>query len=770
MPPLHGFGPGQEAEHPEYAGRYRLESCLGAGGMGVVHLATSASGLRLAIKVVHAKYASDPEFRARFRQEVNAARRVSGAFTAPVVDADPDAELPWMATLFIPGPTLYEQVKRNGALQPDEVRGLGAGLAEALRDIHRAGVVHRDLKPSNVLLASDGPKVIDFGISRPSDSELHTETGKLIGSPPFMAPEQFQRPREVGPAADVFAMGAVLAHAARGRGPFDSDSPYIVAYQVVHDEPDLEGVPDDLVPLVQRCLAKDPAERPTAAEVTEILRHPVPGLPFHVPGRRRVPEEEHTEGGTARSDGGPAPVPGPYGPPARTAGPAVRRPEEEPGGEPAGGAAQEEHGDGPAAGSPARTTAASVRGALRRRVPAVLGGALALAVMGGVGVWALSAEGPPSRTAAARTGTGPSGASKSWAASLGDGPPPWCAAGPDDALYCSVTGVTAVRLDPADGRIVWENRGKDGSSDGADGTVVSDAPLSSGGLLHVTVGGRLKALDPRTGKVRWDLDVSAYASVAHSADTTLLVGAGGSVRALDSATGERRWDAAVGGLGTQWIGGTGGTGGAGGSGTFYAVTPDDDGSASDVSAVSEETGEVLWTERAEGNLVPFAAPDGALYSLSLNLSQTADAVVRLDTRERRVRRVPLAIGLDGAQAAESGGIVYVSGTGGALVAVDTRADAAGADRELWRLQTSVATPSRPAVSGGTVHLLAPDGRLLAADARTGKPLGQTRPRLGGSTDTLVAALPAPVVRDGRVYGSAPDGSVFAVDAGAPDTW
>lgn len=244
----------------EYAGSYRLEACLGSGGMGVVHLARSASGLRLAVKVVHQQYAADPEFRARFRQEVAAARRVSGAFTAPVVDADPDAERPWMATSYIPGPTLAEQVKSNGPMAPAELRRLTAGLAEALRDIHRAGVVHRDLKPGNVLLTDNGPRVIDFGISRPVDSDLRTETGKLIGSPPYMAPEQFQRPREVGPAADVFALGSLLVHAATGRGPFDSDSPYIVAYQVVHDEADLVGLPADLAPLVGRCLAKDLAE------------------------------------------------------------------------------------------------------------------------------------------------------------------------------------------------------------------------------------------------------------------------------------------------------------------------------------------------------------------------------------------------------------------------------------------------------------------------------------------------------------------------------
>lgn len=306
MPSLRDSGAGPEAEHPEYAGQYRLEARLGAGGMGVVHLARSSSGLLLAVKVIHAEFAQDPEFRGRFRQEVAAARRVSGAFTAPVVDADPDAGRPWMATLHIPGPTLSDHVKRNGPLPPAAVLRLASGLAEALRDIHRAGVVHRDLKPGNVLLATDGPKVIDFGISRPSDSEMRTETGKLIGTPPFMAPEQFQRPREVGPAADVFALGSVLVHAATGRGPFDSHSPYLVAYQVVHDEADLTGVPHELVPLVESCLAKDPADRPTPDALMALLRTDVPTHPQIAPVHELL---AWTRGGPAEdgpAEGGPA--------------------------------------------------------------------------------------------------------------------------------------------------------------------------------------------------------------------------------------------------------------------------------------------------------------------------------------------------------------------------------------------------------------------------------------------------------------------------------
>ena len=187
---------------PAEIGGYPLEARLGSGGMGTVFLARTSSGRPVAIKLIHQQFAGDEEFRIRFRQEVAAARRVSGAFTAAVVDAAPEAEQPWMATTYIEGATLAEHIAAAGPLDGVELRRLAIGLAEALRDIHRADVVHRDLKPSNVLLAADGPKVIDFGISRPADSELRTETGKLIGTPPFMAPEQFQRPRQVGPAAD----------------------------------------------------------------------------------------------------------------------------------------------------------------------------------------------------------------------------------------------------------------------------------------------------------------------------------------------------------------------------------------------------------------------------------------------------------------------------------------------------------------------------------------------------------------------------------------
>ncbi|MFF4268844.1 protein kinase [Streptomyces sp. NPDC001536] len=260
---------------PAEAGGYRIEDRLGSGGMGVVYLARSASGRRLAVKVVHGQYADDDEFRARFRREVAAARQVSGAFTAPVVDADADAPRPWMATLYIPGSDLGTHIRENGPLPLPRLRDLAAGLAEAIRDIHRAGVVHRDLKPANVMLADDGPRVIDFGISRATEfaaSDVLTQTGRVMGTPPFMSPEQFSAPQDVGPAADIFSLGAVVAFAASGRGPFDSPSPYETAIRVVEGTPELDDVPAELLPFIRLCLEKEPKSRPTADELLRLLK------------------------------------------------------------------------------------------------------------------------------------------------------------------------------------------------------------------------------------------------------------------------------------------------------------------------------------------------------------------------------------------------------------------------------------------------------------------------------------------------------------------
>jgi eukaryotic-like serine/threonine-protein kinase len=252
-------------DDPAAVGPYRLLGRLGTGGMGRVFLGQSPGGRLVAVKVIRPELADEPGFRARFAREVSAARKVSGLFTALVVDADAEAELPWLATAYVAGPSLAEAVEEHGPLPVASVRALAAGLAEGLAAIHAAGVVHRDLKPANVLLADDGPRVIDFGISRAVETTMLTlSRDSIIGSPGFLSPEQAEA-GEVGPPSDVFSLGAVLAFAATGEGPFGSGPTPALVYRVVNREPDLAAVPEQIRLLVERCLAKDPAARPTPA-------------------------------------------------------------------------------------------------------------------------------------------------------------------------------------------------------------------------------------------------------------------------------------------------------------------------------------------------------------------------------------------------------------------------------------------------------------------------------------------------------------------------
>ncbi|MET9467527.1 serine/threonine-protein kinase [Streptomyces sp. NPDC006544] len=737
------------AGFPEYAGQYRLESVLGSGGMGVVHLATSGSGLKLAVKIVHAEHAVDPEFRARFRQEVTAARRVSGAFTAPVVDADPDAERPWMATLFIDAPTLAERV-RERVLESRELARLAAGLAEALRDIHRAGVVHRDLKPSNVLMAPDGVRVIDFGISRPADSDLRTETGKLIGTPPFMAPEQFQRPREVGTAADVFALGAVLVHAATGRGPFDSDSHYLVAYQVVHSEPDLTGVPRRLVPLVARCLAKDPAERPSADELIGQLRavaYPTDeDTQAFIPRPREPVADEQT---THRRDRIALPGPGRGRGRLRGTSPAV--------GAEAGTDAEAAAGARTGTG----TGTSTVRG--RRRMPAVAAGLALLLAGGSLGGYLWMSPDAPS-------GSGDTASEQLAAprAPAGQPSPPWsvrlgergaACSWQAPALYCSGPESAAVRLDPADGSTAWSVR-----ATAPDSRPASDsAPLPGDGVVLAVAPGSelLRALDPATGAERWNRALPSGAHALPAGGRVLIAAVDGTVVALDSATGAQRWSKRIGGVGSVWWSGAQE---AGGPPSLYVATPDKDGRSTQLSAVDPQNGAPRWQLRSPGLLHPVGAAGGGMYLLDNDVQARTGAVVRVDLATRAVRRVQLGSPLYETQAAVGpDGVVYVFGATGALVAVD-------ATREAWRLETGVALASRPVFADGRVYLSASDGRLIAVDAGAGRLLGQTKPRIGAGKDTFAATLPAPSVGGGRVYASAPDGTVFAVAAGDPAGW
>ncbi|MFG2719641.1 protein kinase [Streptomyces sp. NPDC048416] len=322
-----GTGSTQRLEpgDPERIGTYRLLGRLGAGGMGQVYLARSDRGRTVAVKLVRPDLAAQEEFRGRFRQEVRAARRVGGLWTAPVLDADTEAPAPWIATGYIAGPSLQSVVKGpHGPLPEHSVRVLARGLTHALKDIHGAGIVHRDLKPSNVLVTIDGPRVIDFGIARALETGTDgglTRTGALVGSPGFMAPEQV-RGDPITPACDVFCLGSVLAYAASGRLPFGeaASGAHALMFRIAQEPPTLDDVPESLQDLIRDCLRKDPAARPgldhILARVPE--HHADPWLPAplvaqlgsHAAQLLNVEEPDDTAGDAAATEVSPPPASG----------------------------------------------------------------------------------------------------------------------------------------------------------------------------------------------------------------------------------------------------------------------------------------------------------------------------------------------------------------------------------------------------------------------------------------------------------------------------
>ncbi|MEU4145281.1 serine/threonine-protein kinase [Streptomyces parvulus] len=258
-------------EDPRVVGSFRLHRRLGAGGMGVVYLGSDKKGQRVALKVIRPDLAEDQEFRSRFAREVSAARRIRGGCTARLVAADLDADRPWFATQYVPGPSLHDKVVDGGPLGAADVAAVGAALSEGLVAVHEAGVVHRDLKPSNILLSPKGPRIIDFGIAWATGASTLTHVGTAVGSPGFLAPEQV-RGAAVTPATDVFSLGATLAYASMGDSPFGHGSSEVMLYRVVHEEAQLHGVPDALAPLVRACLAKVPEERPSTLQLSLRLK------------------------------------------------------------------------------------------------------------------------------------------------------------------------------------------------------------------------------------------------------------------------------------------------------------------------------------------------------------------------------------------------------------------------------------------------------------------------------------------------------------------
>ncbi|MER5277128.1 protein kinase [Streptomyces sp. NPDC002809] len=307
-------------EDPRVVGSFRLHRRLGAGGMGVVYLGSDRRGQRVALKVIRPDLAEDQEFRSRFAREVSAARRIRGGCTARLVAADLEADRPWFATQYVPGPSLHDKVAEEGPLSAAEVASIGAALSEGLVAVHEAGVVHRDLKPSNILLSPKGPRIIDFGIAWATGASTLTHVGTAVGSPGFLAPEQV-RGAAVTPATDVFSLGATLAYAAMADSPFGHGSSEVMLYRVVHEEPQLYDVHDALAPLVSACLAKDPEERPSTLQLSmrlkEIAAREAQGLHESRPPAQRSAQEAdrptgrldgpYTEQQTRRAPG-PAPV------------------------------------------------------------------------------------------------------------------------------------------------------------------------------------------------------------------------------------------------------------------------------------------------------------------------------------------------------------------------------------------------------------------------------------------------------------------------------
>jgi serine/threonine protein kinase len=267
---------------PEQIGGYVLIGRLGAGAMGQVYLGLSAAGRLVAVKTIKIELAEEPDFRTRFAQEVAAARRVSGAFTAAVVAADPEADVPWLATAYVPAPALSTLVRTCGPLPVPAVRWLGAGCAEALESIHSTGLVHRDLKPSNVLVSPDGPRVIDFGVARAAERIQLTVTRGAVGTPAYMAPEQARDTRQATMASDVFSLGATLLFAATGHAPYQGETVMDLLVRLATEPPDLTGLPPDLANVVGPCLERDPRKRPTPGAV---LTHLAPGISLEDAGQ-----------------------------------------------------------------------------------------------------------------------------------------------------------------------------------------------------------------------------------------------------------------------------------------------------------------------------------------------------------------------------------------------------------------------------------------------------------------------------------------------------
>ncbi|GAA0898978.1 MULTISPECIES: protein kinase domain-containing protein [Streptomyces violaceusniger group] len=706
------------AGDPESIGGYALERRLGRGGMGTVYLARSPSGRRLALKVVHQQFADDDEFRVRFRQEVAAARRVSGAFTAAVVDADPEAVLPWMATSYVPGRTLAEQVAADGPLRGAALRRLAIGLVEALRDIHRAGVVHRDLKPANIVLSDEGPRVIDFGISRAADHQTLTMTGRVMGTPPFMSPEQLRDPREVGPESDVFSLATVLVYAATGQSPFDADSPYMTAYHVVYEPPALDTVTGPLRDAVADCLSKEPSARPGLDELLD---------------RLRTLSEDDGENGAEGADGADRDDRKDDGDDRKDVTDAD------------GGIGEGGEGDEGNAAVPTEVGRAPGRAHLTRRplVSAATAAGLVAAIVGAIVLLRAGSgpEGEPDArptTRSSANGSLPSGW-RPWQRTLAgpgtdivtsaDGAPR-SISGPTGRrclpsgtdLYCGGSGIALTRLDIR-GRVTWHRSTEPSELIGVAGGLVLGTVEKSDGTA------RLEGYRTSDGERVWRTDIgSAYqGAVFQRGDHPAVLTQSWdeeTFQAVDVRTGRTLWSRRVGhGLacGPDVVSGRpladcgpledqGDPAVPNGLYTLSPTTgaPRRIGTLFVGSFLAERSGDLLYLEQREHDTDDYTD------------------LVFLGADGGRERRVKLPAGLSGRQITPAlvGDTLYFVRQNGEVTAVTT------AGKRLWSKATQVEWLGPPVVSGrrNALYLATAAGRVIALDRRDGRVLLRTKAR------------------------------------------
>ncbi|MEV3954676.1 serine/threonine-protein kinase [Streptomyces albogriseolus] len=769
---------------PRRIGPFEVLGRLGAGGMGLVYLARSASGRRVAIKTVRTELAEDQLFRVRFTREVEAARAVSGFYTAAVVDADPRAAVPWLATAYVPAPSLEEIVNECGPLPAQAVRWLAAGVAEALQSIHGAGLVHRDLKPSNVLVVEDGPRVIGFGIASGVSNTRLTMTNVAVGTPAYMSPEQAKDSRSVTGASDVFSLGSMLVFAATGHPPFHGANPVETVFMLLREGPDLEGLPDELRPLIEACMQMDPTARPNPADLQAQLAPHLFGSGSDDSGtasawlpERAVSLIEARRGGrparppqnSGRSGGGAGARP--HVPPPPPHDPVVPPP-------PSQAAPVGAPGTGPVrlAGAavpigPGPRVADTRAAAVQAPPPAVALAATWTKPRPGVnGAEPAAASAPPAPAAPPEQ----PGGWRPWRFRMSNdvwGTP--AVAG--DLVY--VTSFEVHALDVATGRRRFKTR------DVAWSMAVAD------GRIHASDGPTLYALDAREGGDLWRLNTDAWVYSLKADRGTVLTGTrGGGVQGREASTGQKLWEL----TGCQTDFESPEAGPALFDGTAY-VWQD-----ARLRALDARTGEERWSypigDAASCGGVPVrltSAPDGYVYVCAgtrVLALEAASGHVRWHFEAPAVFLCPPAF-VPGP--AVTGGGVYLADYLGTVYALD-----ATDGRDRWRIATEARSSVEPVlVAAGHVHVGSGKG-LYTLDAVTGTPkwrfqsggdiVGAPAVAEGrihfGSSDHLLYTLKAddgrlrwklatggeitgsPVVRDGVVYACSKDRCVYALDA------